>query len=266
MAVMMDGKKLADKLARGLRGKFKNVGQLAAVLIGNNLASVMYLKKKKEMAEELGAKFELHRLPAKSSAKIVANVICKLNDNKSVAGIIVQLPLPKHLDPSLIVNMISPDKDVDGLTDANIISGRILPATAAGILKLLAEYKITLRNKKIVLVGFTRLLNLPLSLYFTQRGNPVTVLQEGTKNFDELKKADVVITAAGKPNLIKGKDIKAGAVVVDAGISQVGGKVRGDCEFSSVSKRAGYLTPVPGGVGPMTVVSLLMNLLELAKR
>lgn len=266
MVIVLDGRKLADKLTRSLRGKFKNVGSLAAVLVGDDPASVMYLKKKQEMAKKLGAKFELHKLSAKTSAKAVGDVICRLNNDKSVAGIIVQLPLPKHLDADAIVNIVSPDKDVDGLTDVNITSGRVLPATAAGILRLLKEYKVSLRNKRTALVGFTRLLNLPLSLHFARLGNSVTVLQEGTKNFGALKTADIIVTATGKAGLIKGKDVRAGAVVIDAGIAQVKGKIKGDCEFGSVSKKAGYLTPVPGGVGPMTVVSLLINLLELVKK
>ncbi len=253
-------------MTRSLAGKFRGVGTLAGVLVGDNSASILYLKKKKELAETLGVKFVLHKLPSKATLKQVVGLIEKLNCDKKTAGIIVQLPLPKHLDTDAIVNMVEPKKDVDGLTDANNISGEVLPATATGILKLLAEYKISLANKKIVLVGWTRLLNIPLSLYFARKGNQVVVIQEGTKNFGELKQADIIITAVGKANLIKGKDIKEGAVVVDAGISRAGGKLVGDCEFASVSKKASFITPVPGGVGPMTVVSLLINLKTLSKK
>jgi methylenetetrahydrofolate dehydrogenase (NADP+)/methenyltetrahydrofolate cyclohydrolase len=266
MVIVLDGKKLADELTHKLMGKFRGVGGLAAVQVGENPASELYLKKKGGMAEKLGVRFELHKLPAKSTAKQVISLIDKLNGDKKITGIIVQLPLPKTLDVDEIVNAVSPLKDVDGLTDANILSGRVLPATAAGILKLLGAYKISLQNRQIVLVGFTRLLNLPLSLYLAKLGNQVTVLQEGTKNFDRLKTADIVITAVGKPDLIKGKDIRTGAVVIDAGIVTTKGKVTGDCDAVTVSKKAGYLTPVPGGVGPMTVVSLLANLLELSKK
>lgn len=257
---------MADRLTRELTGKFRGVGTLAAVLVGKNPASILYLKKKRELAEKLGVKFVLHKLPAKVAAEQVMSLIEKLNYDKKIAGIIVQLPLSKHLDTGRIVNAVDPKKDVDGLTDANIISGEILPATATGILRLLTEYKISLANKKIALVGWTRLLNLPLSLYFARKGNQVVVVQEGTKNFNELKKADIIITVVGKANLIKGKDIKAGAVVVDAGVDKVRGGITGDCNFKSVSQKAGYLTPVPGGVGPMTVVSLLINLKMLSKK
>lgn len=265
-AVLMNGKKLAEKITRRLAGQFKGVGKLAAVQIGENPASELYLKKKGGLAEKLGVKFELHKLPAKASLKQIVGLVDKLNHDKKAAGIIIQLPLPKHLDTDAVVNLVEPKKDVDGLTDANILSGEVLPATATGILKLLEEYKISIKDKGIVLVGFTRLLNLPLSLYFAKQGNPVVVLQKGSKNFAELKRADIVISATGQPGLISGKDIRGGAVVIDAGISTVGGKVKGDAEPISVSKKAGFLTPVPGGVGPMTVVSLLVNLKKLSKR
>ena len=264
--ILLEGKKLADKLTRELTGKFIGVGVLAGVLVGENPASILYLKKKKELAETLGVKFVLHKLPSKATLKQVVGLIEKLNCDKKVVGIIIQLPLPKHLDTDTIVNAVEPKKDVDGLTDANILSGEVLPATATGILKLLAEYKISLVNKKIVLVGWTRLLNLPLSLYFARKGNQVVVIQEGTKNFGEIKTADIIITAVGKANLIKGKDIKAGVIVVDAGITNIRGRLAGDCEFGSVSKKASFLTPVPGGVGPMTVVSLLINLKTIVVR
>jgi len=253
-------------MARRSAGKFKNVGKLVAVLVGDNPASVLYLKKKKELAEKLGVKFELVKLPASSSTKVVIAKIHQLNDDKRIAGIIVQLPLPKGLDTDVIVNAVVPEKDVDGLTDENILSGKVLPATAAGILALLKEYKIDWRDKRIGLVGFTRLLNLPLSLHFVRAGNPVVVLQKGAKNWAELKQADIVITAVGRAGLIKGSQIKTGAVVVDAGVSQVKGKLKGDCDFVTVAKKADYITPVPGGVGPMTVISLLGNLLNLAKK
>ena len=263
--ILLDGKRLAEKLTRNLAGKFKGAGKLAAIQVGENPASELYLKKKGGLAEKLGVKFELHKLSAKSNQKQVADLICRLNNDKTVTGIIVQLPLPKHLDTDAIVNVVEPNKDVDGLTDVNILSGDVLPATATGILRLLAEYKISTEDKKIGLVGFTRLLNLPLSLYFAKRGNPVVVIQKGSKNFSELKTVDLIVTAVGKVKLISGKDIKTGAVVIDAGISTSAGKVVGDCDVVSVSKKASYLTPVPGGVGPMTVVSLLINLQKLAK-
>lgn len=266
MVVILDGKKVAEKITRQLSGKFKNVGRLVGILVGDNPASKLYLKKKGELAEKLGVKFELKQLPAKATTNQVVAVIEKLNQDTKVSGMIVQLPLPAQVDTDVVVNAVTPTKDADGLTDANINSGKVLPATAVGILRLLQEYKIGLKNKQVVLVGFTRLLNLPLSLDLVRMGSRVVVLQLGTKDFSELKSADIIITAAGKAGLIHGKDIKVGAVVVDAGIQMVKGKPVGDCESRTVGQRAGYLTPVPGGVGPMTVVSLLANLLVLSKK
>ncbi len=262
--ILLDGKKLAAKLQQEL-GRKKASGSLEAILVGDNPASIMYLKKKSEMAKSLSVSFHLHKFPSRAKEAGVIEKIEKLNADKKVAGIIVQLPLPKKFDTEKIVNVVVPNKDVDGLTDENIATSNILPATAAGILKLLGHYRINTKRKKIVLVGFTRLLNIPLSVYFTRQGSEAVVIQEGTKNINELKDADIIITAVGKPKLITGRHIKKGAVVVDAGISRIGKKVMGDVDTPSVSRRAGYLTPVPGGVGPMTVVSLFANLFEVKK-
>ncbi len=261
---LLDGKKLAAKLQQDLKRK-KSPGSLEAILIGDNPASIMYLRKKAEMAKDLGVLFHLHKFSSQSPMKKITDEIKRLNTDKKVAGIIVQLPLPNRFSTEEIVNMVVVHKDVDGLTDENIVTSKILPATAAGILKLLKHYRINMQRKKIVLVGFTRLLNIPLSIYFARQGNEVVVIQEGTKNMSELKTADIIITAVGKPKLIVGKHIKKGAVVIDAGISRVDKKVVGDVDFGSVSKKAAYFTPVPGGVGPMTVVSLFANLFESKK-
>ncbi len=256
---------MAAAWARQLRGRFKTTGQLAAILVGDNPASVVYLQKKAEMASTLAAKFELYRFSAGASQAVVEKQIAKLNADKRVAGVIVQLPLPSRFDTSKVVNAIAPSKDVDGLTDANIADRRMLPATAAGILKLLDAYRIKLCGQKIALVGFTRLLNIPLSIYFAGLDNSVVVLQKGTRDMAELKSADIVITATGQPRLIAGRQIKSGAVVVDAGASRVGKKLVGDVDFASANRRAKWITPVPGGVGPMTVTALYANLLSAAK-
>lgn len=262
---LLDGKKLAAKLQQGLKRKTAP-GSLEAILIGDNPASVMYLRKKAEIAKDLGVLFHLHKFSKQSPAKKITDKIEQLNADKKVAGIIVQLPLPNKFNTEEIVNMVAVHKDVDGLTDKNIATSEILPATATGILKLLKHYRINTQGGKIVLVGFTRLLNIPLSIYFARQGNKVVVIQEGTKNMSELKTADIIITAVGKPKLIAGKHIKKSAVVIDAGISRIGKRVVGDVDSGSVSKKAAYLTPVPGGVGPMTVVSLFTNLFESKKR
>lgn len=262
--ILLDGKKLAAALQQDLRRKTAP-GSLEAVLVGDNPASVMYLQKKGEMAKSLGVPFHLHRFSSRASEASIIKKIEQLNTDRKVAGIIVQLPLPKKFRTEAIVNSVAVNKDIDGLNDENIATSRMLPATAEGILKLLSHYRIRTKKRKIVLVGFTRLLNIPLSIYFTRQGNRVAVVQEHTKNMAELKNADIIITAAGKPKLITGRWVKQGAVVVDAGISRIGKRVVGDVDFDSVSKKASYLTPVPGGVGPMTVVSLFANLFGLRK-
>jgi len=258
----MDGKRVASAWTKRLQGKFKRVGKLVAILVGDNPASLVYLEKKALMAKELGVRFELCQFKASVNQSIVEKKIALLNNDRQVAGIIVQLPLPTNWNTARVINAIIPSKDVDGLTDTNISNGQVLPATAVGILKLLEEYKIKLQGKNIVLVGFTRLLNIPLSIYLASLKNNVTVLQEGTRNKSVLCEADMIITATGKPKLITGKNVKQGVVIIDAGVSRVNKKLVGDADFASVSKKARLITPVPGGVGPMTVVALFANLYQ----
>jgi len=263
---ILDGKKVAAKLKKNLTRKFnRKTGGLAAVLVGRDPASILYLTKKAVMAKKLGVKFNIHKLKTSVSEMAVIKKIQSLNNNRDVGGIIVQLPLPQKFNLTRIVNSIDVKKDVDGMTDGNIATGMVLPATAVGILKLLADYKIKVRGKNVVLLGFTRLLNVPLSIYLVRQGNSVIILQKGTKDMDRIRQADIIVSATGVPNLIKGSLIKRNAVVVDAGISQVQGRVAGDVDTKSVSQRAKYLSPVPGGVGPMTVVSLFSNLLDIQK-
>lgn len=263
---ILDGKKVAAKwkkdLARSSHGK---VGSLSAILVGGNPASVLYLKKKAKMANELGIKFDIYKFKTNVNETKVIKKIQSLNENDRVGGIIIQLPLPSHFDSAKVINSIHDSKDVDGMTDKNIASGNVLPATAAGILRMLDEYKIKVQNKNIVLLGFTRLLNVPLSVYWASRGNRVTVLQDKTKDMKILKQADVIVSATGVPSLITGTLIKKDAIVIDAGIAQVRGRVAGDVDLQTVAKKAKYVSLVPGGVGPITVVSLFANLLGIYK-
>lgn len=267
MAKLLDGKKVAESWKRSLAQKtYGKVGSLVAILVGDNPASILYLKKKAKMAEDLGIKFEVFKFKSNASEAVIIKKIQTLNENKKVGGIIIQLPLPSRFDTARIVNTMYASKDVDGMTDENIASGSVLPATAVGILKLLDEYKIKIKDQDIVLLGFTRLLNVPLSMYWARQGNRVTVLQKDTKDMQSLKVADVIISATGVPGIIKGSLIKKDVIVVDAGISQVDGRVAGDVDLMTVSKRAKYISPVPGGVGPITVVSLFANLIRISKK
>jgi methylenetetrahydrofolate dehydrogenase (NADP+) / methenyltetrahydrofolate cyclohydrolase len=260
---ILDGRVLAARLKNNLKKELVGVGSFEAFLIGRDPASILYLRKKAEMARELGVEFHLHEYSAKVAIATVIKKIQALNEDGSVAGIMVQLPVPKGFDSDRIVNAITPEKDADGLTDANIAGGEILPATAEGVLQIMRHYKISWKDKVVVLVGFTRLLNVPLSIYLAKNGAQVVAIQEKTKTFDVLKTADIIITAAGKANLISAKNIKKGAVILDAGTNQYRGKLVGDVDYNSVIKKAAAVTPTPGGVGPMTVTSLFVNLAKI---
>ena len=263
-AKLLDGKKVAARGQRRLAGQIPS-GKLAAILVGDNPASVMYLKKKQAMAEAVGVEFALYRFAANATQATIIKTIRRLNADATVDGMMVQLPLPAKLNVAQVVNAIDPAKDVDGLTDANIATGAVLPATARGILELWRAYRISPQGKQVALVGFTRLLNVPLSAELARMGAAVVILQKGTRDKALLKTADIIITAAGVPKLITARDIKAGAVVVDAGIARVGKKIVGDVLEKTVSQQASWITPVPGGVGPMTVVALFANLQRLIK-
>ena len=263
---LLDGAKLAKIWeAELLATKPARVADLVGVLVGNDPASVLYLQLKEKMAKRLGIGFRLVSLPATTSKDKVRTLIEQLNTDPGVGGIIVQLPLPKKFKSAEVVNWVALEKDVDGLSDAAIKEQKVLPATAAGIVKLIEHYKIALRGKNIVLVGFSRLLNVPLSIFLANHAANVVVLQESTKDYSFLKRADIIISAVGRYKLIKAGQVTEGVVVIDAGIVKQGKKVTGDADFSNVSKKASMITPVPGGVGPMTLVGLLSNLILLQK-
>lgn len=259
---ILDGKRVSTLWSKGLKTKLRG-RRLDGVMIGADKASALYLQKKGEMARELGVEFVLHHLPATTTTRQAVAVVEKLNANAKTTGIIVQLPLPSTIDEAAVVEAIAPYKDVDGLTTASLVEGKILPATARGVVKLLAHYKIPMVCQSVALVGFSRLLNVALSVYFSKLGNEIVILQKGTRDMHELKKADIIITATGVAKLIGVKEIASGAVVIDAGISRVGSLVTGDVDAQTLMGREGFITPVPGGVGPMTVVALFANLTEL---
>lgn len=263
---VLDGTKLArrweKKLMREKRGQVKD---LVGVLVGNDPASVLYLNLKEKMARRLGIGFRLAKFPATIANSKLRREIEKLNVDEQVGGIIVQLPLPDKFVADEVVNWVLPNKDVDGLSDEVIAKGEILPATAAGIVEMLDEYKIAVDGKKAVLLGFSRLLNVPLSLYLARAGAQVVVLQRSTKDRSLLAQADIIISAVGKKSLITAHHVKHGAVVIDAGIVKEKNKVFGDVKYDDVAPKTSAITPVPGGVGPMTLVALLSNLIKLSK-
>jgi methylenetetrahydrofolate dehydrogenase (NADP+)/methenyltetrahydrofolate cyclohydrolase len=207
-----------------------------------------------------------HKLEDSSSEEELLSLIDNLNKDESIDGILVQLPLPKHINELKIINAIAPEKDVDGFHPVNIGKMLIndetgfLPCTPYGILQILDEYKIDVKGKDVVVVGRSNIVGKPISVMLVQRSATVQICNSSTKNMSEkLQQADIIIAATGVPKLIKEEDVKEGVVIIDVGINRLDGKLCGDVDYENVSKKASYITPVPGGVGPMTIASLIKN-------
>lgn len=274
MAIILDGKKLRDKIFENLKQKLNNMSEkptLAVILVGDDPASQIYVKNKKKTAENLGINSIVINYPSNISEKILLDKIQELNNDNKITAILVQLPLPKHIDKFKIIDAIAPEKDVDGLTPYNsgkLFSGEepyVYPCTPKGILLLLDEYNIELEGKHVVVIGRSNLVGKPVAQMLLNRNATVTMCHSHTKNLSDITKtADIVVSAVGK-NIIGEKMLKSDCVVVDVGIfKDVNGKICGDVDFASASKIAAYISPVPGGVGPMTIASLMLNTVELA--
>lgn len=277
--ILLDGRKIYQKILEDLRLQIlsfhgersrtiKKEGKkvaLAAILVGDNPASLIYVQAKKTACEKVGIQFFYHHLSQKTPQKAVLDLIDKLNLDPQIAGILVQLPLPRRLNQGQILEKISAQKDIDGF--GYILGKRyqFLPPTPWGILRLLNEYKIGLKNKMVVIVGSGFLVGKPLSKMIKEEGGLVIMVNKKTKNLKEFtQSADILVAAAGVPRLIKKNMVKEGTVVVDVGNNRVKQKVVGDVDFEQVSKVAAAITPVPGGVGPMTVAILLENVVKAA--
>lgn len=276
MAIILDGKNLREKILKGLKLKiqeFQVKPTLAVILVGNNPASKIYVSNKKKTAEKIGINSVVIELPESISEEELIAKINELNNDKTVTAILVQLPLPKHISKSNVINSILPQKDVDGFTPYNfglLFSGEepiVYPCTPRGILLLLDEYNINLAGKNVVIVGRSNIVGKPLFQMLLNRNATVTICHSHTKNLKSIiKTADVVISAVGK-NVIEGEMLKSDCVIVDVGIfKDENGKTRGDVDFDSSSKVASYISPVPGGVGPMTIASLMLNTVELFEK
>lgn len=274
MTIILDGKKLRDKIFENLKQKLNNMSEkptLAVILVGENPASQIYVRNKKKTAENLGINSIVINYPADISENILLDKIQELNNDNKITAILVQLPLPKHIDKFKIIDAIAPEKDVDGLTPYNsgkLFSGEepyVYPCTPKGILLLLDEYNIELAGKHVVVIGRSNLVGKPVAQMLLNRNATVTMCHSHTKNLSDITKtADIVVSAVGK-NIIGEKMLKSDCVVVDVGIfKDVNGKICGDVDFASASKIAAYISPVPGGVGPMTIASLMLNTVELA--
>ncbi len=270
--------KVNDRKAAGLR-----VPHLAAIIVGNDGASKTYVQSKVKSCLELGYYSTLIELSENTTQDELLNKIDQLNNDPLIDGYIVQLPLPKHIDETAVLLAVDPSKDVDGFHPENV--GRMalglpayLPATPAGIVQLLTRYNIETAGKKCVIIGRSHIVGMPMSLLM-QRNDPfgnctVTVLHSRSKNIiEECQQADILIAAIGKPYFVTAEMVKDGAVVIDVGITRVaddtkksGFRLAGDVDFDEVSKKASFITPVPGGVGPMTIASLLLNTMQAAEQ
>ncbi len=272
--LLLNGKKIADKILDNLKKEIKKKRlklKMAIILIGDDAPSKIFAKRKEEACKKIGVDFELFCFKKDITLLNLKKEIEKISLNKNISGVVIQLPLPTKLKPFTqeILNIIPKEKDVDILSENSLgsfYSGflNLMPPVAQAIYYLLKKYNISVKGKNVVIVGAGRLVGLPLAIFLLKEKATVSVLNEFTSDSKSfLKKADIVISGVGKPNIIKGKDIKRGVVVIDVGSCLKDKKIVGDIAFKSVSKKAKYITPVPGGVGPLTVASLLENLIKL---
>ncbi|MFH1458476.1 MAG: bifunctional 5,10-methylenetetrahydrofolate dehydrogenase/5,10-methenyltetrahydrofolate cyclohydrolase [Candidatus Omnitrophota bacterium] len=277
MAKLLEGKPLAEKFKEEIKDeilalKIKPV--LASIMVGENAGAQSYVKSQKKTAEGLGVEYQFHNLSQDISEDALIAFVQKLNQDKSVNGIIIQMPLPASIDYKKISQFILPEKDCEGMHPVNIgkiVFGksRLLPCTPAAVMELLNSTGVDLYGKETVIVGHSEIVGKPLCLLLLEKLATVTVCHIGTSKAGKLeehvRKAEVLIVAVGKAGLIKGEWIREGAVVIDVGINRVADKIVGDVEFEEAQNRAAWMTPVPGGVGPLTVTMLMRNLVEAAK-
>ena len=287
--ILLDGKKtsndIKDEVALEVSEIVNNGGKkphLAAILVGNNGASETYVNAKVKACEKVGFDSTLIRLDESVKEEELINEIIKINNNDSVDGLIVQLPLPKHIDEKKIINTISIEKDVDGFHPTNIGNMTLnlpcfIPATPAGIIELIKRHNIETSGKNCVVIGRSHIVGLPISILMARNSYPgnstVTILHSISKNINEIcKKADILIVALGKANFVTSEMIKEGACIIDVGITRVpsnltksGWKLLGDVDFENVKDKVSHITPVPGGVGPMTIAMLLRNTLSASR-
>lgn len=280
MAEIIDGNKIAEEMLLDLKNKIGCLKELsllplrlAVIMVGQNPASLSYIKKKQEAGEKIGLSVEVKNLPEDISQAELQKIIKDLNDEAGIFGIVVQLPLPEHLDRQEVLNTVRPGLDVDCLTSENqqkLIRGEeslYKPPAAAAILHILESCQMDLATKDILIVGSGDLVGKPLASMLLHQGINFQLANRYTENLEELtKRADVVITGVGLPGLITGKMIKEGAIVIDAGsAASEGGELSGDVELGSVKAKASLIAPVPGGVGPVTVAMLLGNVVKSAQ-
>jgi methylenetetrahydrofolate dehydrogenase (NADP+)/methenyltetrahydrofolate cyclohydrolase len=274
LAKLLEGKPIAEQIKSILKGKIQVLHKrlkLASIQVGVNPAADVYIKSQKKNAELLGIEYDAHVMEKETREENLVEYIQKLNNDPSVSGIIIQMPLPLHMDYKKIIQYLLPEKDVEGMHPINmgkIVFGKakILPCTAAAVMELLNSIGFSYSGKEVVIVGHSEIVGKPLALTLLDKLATVTVCHIGTSKAGRLeehvRKADILIVAVGKAGLIKGDWVKEGAIVIDVGINRVGDKIVGDVEFETAEKKAAWITPVPGGVGPLTVTMLMRNLVE----
>lgn len=278
MTTIIDGKRLADRLQNELKEQIANDSLrtppgLVVLLVGENAASQTYVRNKELAAKRIGIHSKVDRLPAAITEKALLERITQYNVDPAFHGILVQLPLPKHIDEEKILNAISPEKDVDGFHPLNLgklFLGKpeMIPCTPYGIMKMLDEYHIQLEGKKVVVIGRSNIVGKPMAQLVLARHATVTIAHSRTKHLAELAKtADILVVAIGRGKFITKEYVKPGAVVIDVGMNRdENGKLVGDVDFEEVAPLTSYITPVPKGVGPMTITMLMIQTYEAAKR
>lgn len=272
---IIDGKKISLEIKEKLKQEIKElkiIPSLAIIYIGDNPASEIYVRNKIKVGQELGIAVKLFRFSGEENQDVIINKIKELNEDNSIHGIIIQSPVPEKIDEAYINSFIDVHKDVDGFGNYNLgalasNNENFIAATPYGIIKMLEHENINLRGANVVIVGRSKIVGRPLALALLNRDATVTITHSKTKNLADITKlADILIVAIGKPEFITSDYVKDNAVVIDVGISRVDGKIKGDVDFSSVKEKVSYITPVPGGVGPMTIAMLLSNVVESAKK
>lgn len=273
---IINGSKISNKVLDKIKGdvleitdKGSRSPSLAVVYVGDDKGSLSYIKMIKKKSLNVGINCTIHKLNRNTSETELLNEIDKINKDPLIDGLLLQLPLPKKFNTDLIVSNINPNKDVDGVHYLN--SGRlylgnetIIPCTPKGIVRLLEEYEVNVEGKRTVIIGRSNILGKPISMLMLSRNATVIICHSKTKNLKELTiNADIIISCAGKVELIKKDMIKEGSIVIDAGINDVNGKIIGDVKYEEVQKKSSLITPVPGGVGPMTIAMLLENVMEV---
>lgn len=278
MSRIIDGKAISAAVKARIQSEVSALSArgitvgLAVIIVGENPASKIYVANKKKACEALGIISEEYALPESTTEQELLELINTLNNKKSINGILCQLPLPKHLDEKLIINSITPEKDVDAFNPYSV--GRIMigdydfvPCTPAGIMEMLKYEGIEIAGKSCVVIGRSNIVGKPMAMLLLHANGTVTVCHSKTKNLKEIcRNADILVAAVGKAKFVTEDMVKPGAVVIDVGMNRENGKLCGDVDFDSVKEKASAITPVPGGVGPMTIAMLMQNTLTAAKR